>query len=66
MTSSIKKSEMDFSKLTDDCPLSIEDFTEHLDLAIEMLFYIEKDTFDTKDIQNVVFVLKRIRNKLRN
>ena len=65
MTSLIKKQEIDFSKLVDDCSLSPEEFAKCLDMGVEMLFYIEEDTFDRKDIQNVVFAIKRIIDNLR-
>ncbi len=66
MTSFMKKQKIDFSKLVDDCFLSPEEFAECLDKGVEMLFYIEEDTFDRKDIQNVVFALKRISDSLKN
>jgi hypothetical protein len=65
MTSSVKKQEIDFSKLVDGCSLSPEEFAKCLDLGIEMLFYIEEDTFHRKDVQNVVFAIRRIIDNLR-
>lgn len=65
MTSLTKKQEIDFSKLVDDCSLSPDEFVKYLDLGVEMLFYIEEDTFDRKDIQNAVFAIKRIIDNLR-
>ncbi|TGV01643.1 hypothetical protein [Flavivirga rizhaonensis] len=65
MTSLIKKQEIDFSKLVDNCSLSPEEFEKHLDMGVEMLFYIEEGTFDRKDIQNVVFAIKRIIDNLK-
>ncbi|WP_299549040.1 hypothetical protein [Seonamhaeicola sp.] len=65
MTSFIKKQDIDFSKLTNDCSLTPEEFAQYLDLGIEMLFYVEEDTFDRKDVQNVVYAIKRIIDNLR-
>ncbi|MGB5819574.1 MAG: hypothetical protein WBG90_08820 [Saonia sp.] len=44
---------------------SPEELARHLDLGIEMLFYIEEDTFSRKDIQDVVFSIRIITNTLR-
>ncbi len=43
----------------------LEELAECLDNGIEMLFFIEEDTFDRKDVQNVVFALKRFIRFLR-
>lgn len=48
------------SELIDDSYGSSEELAKYLDLGIEMLFYIEEDTFDRKDIQNVVSVMRGI------
>ena len=65
MTSFMKKQEIDFSKLVDDCFLSPEEFAECLDKGVEMLFFIEEDTFDRKDVQSVVSAIKGIANALK-
>ncbi|MEL7271452.1 MAG: hypothetical protein AAGL34_17905 [Bacteroidota bacterium] len=39
---------------------SPEGLIDHLHLAIEMLFYLEDDTFDKREIQTVVSALKGI------
>ncbi len=65
MTSPMKKQDIDFSKLVSDTSFSPEEFAKCLDLGVEMLFYIEENTFDRKDIQNVVFALRRISDYLR-
>lgn len=31
---------------------------EHLNMAMEMLFYVEEDAFDRREIQNVVTALR--------
>ncbi|MBJ6369102.1 hypothetical protein [Snuella sedimenti] len=61
----MRNQEIDFSKLIDNCSLSPEEFAKYLDLGVEMLFYIEEDIFDKKDIQNVVFTMKRIVDNLK-
>lgn len=53
------------SKLIDDSYGSSEELAKYLDLGIEMLFYIEEDTFDRKDIQSVVSAMRGIANALR-
>ena len=53
------------SELIDSNYISSEELVEYLDKGIEMLFFIEEDTFDRKDIQNVVFAIKRVINSLR-
>ncbi|MEM7483774.1 MAG: hypothetical protein AAF348_01060 [Bacteroidota bacterium] len=40
-------------------------FSDVLDLGIEMLFYLEEDAFDRKDVQNVVAAIKCIVGVLR-
>ena len=44
---------------------SSEELAKHLDMGIEMLFYIEEDVFDKRDIQSVVYAIRSIRNALR-
>ncbi|RIV35801.1 hypothetical protein D2V08_04040 [Flagellimonas lutimaris] len=43
-----------------------EELAKVLDLALEMLFYLEEDTFDRKEVQQVVAALKGIVVGLRN
>ena len=43
-----------------------EELAKVLDLAIEMLFYLEEDTFDRKEVQQVVAALRGIVVGLRN
>lgn len=38
---------------------------EHLNMAVEMLFYLEEDAFDRKDIQNVVVALRGLGRLLK-
>ncbi|TAI47838.1 hypothetical protein [Flagellimonas allohymeniacidonis] len=44
---------------------SPEELAKVLDLNLEMLFYIEEDTFDRKDIQSVVSALRTVIVTLR-
>ncbi|AEM69695.1 hypothetical protein Murru_0645 [Allomuricauda ruestringensis DSM 13258] len=37
-----------------------EELAKVLDLAVEMLFYLEEDTFDRKEVQQVVATLRGI------
>jgi len=39
---------------------SPEELAKVLDLAVEMLFYLEEDTFDRKEVQQVVAALRGI------
>ncbi len=39
---------------------SPEELAKVLDLALEMLFYLEEDTFDRKEVQKVVAALRGI------
>ncbi|WP_418497560.1 hypothetical protein [Flagellimonas sp.] len=38
---------------------------EYLDLAVEMLFYVEQDTFEQRELQDVVTVLRGLKQVLR-
>ena len=38
---------------------------EYLDLAVEMLFYLEKDAFEQIEVQDVVTALRGMRRVLR-
>ena len=61
-----KKSKKYFSDLIEDTYGSSELLVRILDLGIEMLFYLEEDTFDRKEVQNVVSAIRGIINTLRN
>lgn len=41
-----------------------EVLVEYLDLAVEMLFYVEQDSFEQQELQDVVTVLKGIKRNL--
>ncbi len=39
---------------------STDELASYLDKAIEMLFYLEEDAFERKEIQNVVAALREV------
>jgi len=41
------------------------EFAKQLDLVIEMLFYVESDTFSTREIQNAVSAIRSVIISLR-
>ena len=49
-----------FTRWIDDTYGSPEELAKVLDLALEMLFYLEEDTFDRKEVQQVVAALRGI------
>lgn len=42
-----------------------EALAHYLDLAVEMLFYLEKDAFEQIEVQDVVTALKGVKRILR-
>jgi len=42
-----------------------EALAQHLDLAVEMLFYVEEDTFSRKELQEVASALMSVVRVLR-
>ncbi|MCL6274505.1 hypothetical protein M3P19_10815 [Muricauda sp. 2012CJ35-5] len=52
--------------LNDDAYGSPEELAKILDLGVEMLFYLEEDSFDRKEIQSVVSALRGVILELRN
>lgn len=38
---------------------------EYLDLAVEMLFYVEQGTFEQRELQDVVTVLREVKKILK-
>ena len=60
-----KQKELLFQLIDDTCG-SPEELAEYLDLGIEMLFYLEEDTFEKRDVQSVVSALRGIIGVLRN
>lgn len=53
------------SELNEANDFSSEEIASCLDMGIYMLFFLEEDTFDRKDIQNVVFAMRRVTGALR-
>ncbi|WP_108246841.1 hypothetical protein [Muricauda brasiliensis] len=54
-----------FTRWIDDNYGSPEALAKVLDLALGMLFYLEEDTFDRKEVQKVVAALRGIAVRLR-
>ena len=54
----------DFSILIDD-RYGLKGLTERLDLAVEMLLYVEKDAFSKRNIQDVACVLRDLTKVFR-
>ncbi|MEL7270342.1 MAG: hypothetical protein AAGL34_12270 [Bacteroidota bacterium] len=44
---------------------SSSEFAKQLDLVIEMLFYVERDNFSTREIQNAVTAIRSVIVSLR-
>jgi len=61
-----KEEQEGLSKLIDNSYGSPESLAKHLDMGIEMLFYIEDDTFEKRDVQAVVSAIRGITKIIRN
>ncbi|UJH69073.1 hypothetical protein [Allomuricauda sp. SCSIO 65647] len=55
----------DFTRLIIDKYGSVDELAKILDLGIEMLFYLEEDTFERREVQRVVSALRGISTFLR-
>ncbi|AEM71394.1 hypothetical protein Murru_2356 [Allomuricauda ruestringensis DSM 13258] len=55
----------ELSQLISDTYGTSEAFTQHLELCLEMLFYLEEDTFSRVEIQEVATALRRVVRVLR-
>lgn len=53
------------SDLIDESYGSPSKLAQHLDMGVEMLFYLEEDTFDRREVQSVVSALRGIILTLR-
>jgi DNA-binding CsgD family transcriptional regulator len=53
------------SELIEESYGSSEELAKHLDMGIEMLFYLEEGTFEKRDVQNVVSAIRGIIRVLR-
>lgn len=47
-----------------DCCGTPEVLGHYLDLAVEMLFYVEQDSFEQQELQDVVTVLRGLKKNL--
>lgn len=62
----LNKTQIEYlSDLIDESYGSPSKLAEHLDLGIEMLFYLEENTFDRRDVQSVVSALRGVIGILR-
>jgi len=62
----LKEKQIEYlTELIDDTYGSSEELAKILDLGIEMLFYLEEDTFDRDEVQKVVSALRGIIGILR-
>ena len=59
------QSEQQFLKDIEDAYGSTEDMAKILDLSIEMLFYLEENTFTRREVQEVVSALRIVIGFLR-
>ncbi|UII81515.1 hypothetical protein [Flagellimonas sp. CMM7] len=55
----------DLSEFIKEAYGSPEQLAAVLDLGIEMLFYLEEDTFERKDVQHVASAMRLVRDVLR-
>lgn len=55
----------ELSQLISDTYGTSEALAEHLDLAVEMLFYVEEDTFSREELQEVATALRGVVRVLR-
>ena len=60
-----KKQKEELSKMIEESYGSPTELAKQLDLGIEMLFYLEEDTFDKRDVQKVVSAIRGIIHALR-
>ena len=59
-------SEENLKKWIEDTYGSPEKLAQVLDFGIEMLFYLEEDTFEKREVQDVVSAIRGIAIKLRS
>ncbi|MEL6483654.1 MAG: hypothetical protein AAFU57_01340 [Bacteroidota bacterium] len=58
--------EKKLNKLIEESYGTPEALAQQLDLAVEMLFYLEEDVFTKREVQNVVASLRGVVGVLRN
>ncbi|WP_418499074.1 hypothetical protein [Flagellimonas sp.] len=61
-----KTVETSLSQLFEDAYGSPAELADVLDLGLEMLFYVEEDTFSQREIQNVAAALRGISGVLKS
>ena len=55
----------DFLEQVQDSYGSTQELANMLEMGVEMLFYLEEDTFHRQDVQNVVTALRAVTTALR-
>ena len=59
------QSQSDFLEQVQDSYGSTQELANTLDFGVEMLFYLEENTFHRQDVQNVVTALRAVTTALR-
>ena len=59
------QSQIDFLEQVQDSYGSTQELANVLDMGVEMLFYLEENTFHKQDVQNVVTALRAVTTALR-
>ena len=59
------QSQIDFLEQVQDSYGSTQELANVLDMGVEMLFYLEENTFHKQDVQNVVTALRSVTTALR-
>lgn len=54
----------DLSEMIEELYGSPEQLADVLNLGMEMLFYLEEDTFERRDVQHVAFAIRFVRDVL--
>lgn len=62
----INQTEQDFLERLQDSYGSTQELAKILDMGVEMLFYLEENTFHRQDVQNVVAALRAVITVLRD
>ena len=62
----INQTEQDFLERLQDSYGSTQELAKILDMGVEMLFYLEENTFHRQDVQNVVAALRAVITALRD
>ena len=59
------KTQHDFLEQVQDSYGTTQELANMLEMGVEMLFYLEEDTFHRQDVQNVVTALRAVTTALR-